>query len=103
MTINPLHFNGMMQRSQDVSSVKQNEEQRPVMQQENIQTSFQRKMDDAVRTVVNPEKGQQANGHFDAKEEGKNKYFNTRKKDEKPKPKDQVTEKKQTYGFDVTV
>ena len=58
MTINPLHLNGMMQRSQDVSTLKQNEEQRPVVQQENIQVSFSRKSENMVKTVTNPEEKQ---------------------------------------------
>lgn len=103
MTINPLHLNGLMQRSQDVSTLKQNQEQRPAIQQENIQVSFNRKSENTVKTVTNPEEKQDAKGHFDAKEEGKNKYFSNRKKNDKPEMKNQVREKTKTVGFDVTV
>ncbi len=103
MTINPVHLNGTMQRSQDISTIRHNEEQKPVVQQENIQTTFQRRTESMVKTVTNPNQRNEANGHFDAKEEGKNKYFSTRKKNENPKLKNQVVEKKQTFGFDVTI
>ena len=103
MTINPVHLNGTMQRSQDVGAMRHKELQKPVVQQENIQTTFQRRTENMVKTVTNPNQKNGANGHFDAKEEGKNKYFSSRKKNENQKYKDQVTEKKQTFGFDVTI
>jgi len=103
MTIKPVHFNGMMQRSQDVSNLKHNEEQRPIIQQENIQTSFERRTQNVVKTVTHSEEKQDANGHFDAKEEGRNKYFFNRKKGNKAESKDQVVKKNSTSGFDVTV
>ncbi len=103
MTINPVHLNGMMQRSQDVSAMKQNADQHPVVQQENIQIAFHRKTEGMVKTVTNPNQKQNSEGHFDAKEEGKNKYFSTRKKNEKTEQKNQVIEKNKKFGFDVTV
>lgn len=103
MSIKPVHFNGMMQRSQDISTIKQNEDQRPVVQQQNIQANFERKTEGMVKTVKQSEQKQDANGHFDAKEEGKNKYFSNRKKQEKPVLKNQVVEKRPLGGFDVTV
>ena len=102
MTINPLHLNGLMQRSQDVSAMKQNADHKPVVQQENIQVAFHRKTDSMVKTVVHPEDKANAQGHFDAKEEGKNKYFSNRKK-QQPETKNQVKEKVKTVGFDVTI
>lgn len=103
MTINPLHLNGMMQRSQDVSTIKHNAEQRTIVQQENIQVSFERRTENIVKTVVESQHKENPEGHFDAKEEGKNKYFSNRKKNEKSELKDQVIEKRKSFGFDVTV
>lgn len=103
MSIKPVHFNGMMQRSQDVSAVKHNEDQKPVIQQENIQTSFQKKTDGMVKTVTQPNKKQEAKGHFDAKEEGKNKYFSRKKQQSYNQPTDKVVEKNMSSGFDVMI
>ena len=40
MSIRPVEFNGMIQRTQDVSTLKQNEDNKPFMEQQNIQTQF---------------------------------------------------------------
>ena len=36
MSIRPVDFNGMIQRTQDVSTLKQNEDNRPVVEQQTI-------------------------------------------------------------------
>ena len=38
MSIRPVDFNGMIQRTQDVSTLKQNEDNRPVVEQQTIFT-----------------------------------------------------------------
>ena len=37
MSIRPVDFNGMIQRTQDVGNLKQNEDSRPAVQQQNIE------------------------------------------------------------------
>ena len=40
MSIRPVEFSGVVQRSQDISSLKQNEDNKPMLQQQNVQTQF---------------------------------------------------------------
>lgn len=76
MSIRPVDFNGMIQRTQDVSTLKQNEDNRPVVEQ---QTIFSQEMKKWSRIsirwfmpgkkrmpviVMMPKKG---NGHYERK------------------------------------
>ena len=40
MAIRPVEFSGIVQRSQDMSALKQNEDNKPMVQQQNVQTQF---------------------------------------------------------------
>ncbi len=40
MSIRPVEFSGVVQRSQDVSALKQNEDNKSMLQQQNVQTQF---------------------------------------------------------------
>ena len=42
MSIRPVEFSGVVQRSQDVSALKQNEDNKSMLQQQNVQTQFAR-------------------------------------------------------------
>ena len=45
MSIRPVDFNGMIQRTQDVSTLKQNEDNRPVVEQQTIFSQEMKKVD----------------------------------------------------------
>ena len=49
MSIRPVDFNGMIQRTQDVSTLKQNEDNRPVVEQ---QTIFSQEMKKRMPVIV---------------------------------------------------
>ena len=49
MSIRPVDFNGMIQRTQDVSTLKQNEDNRPVVEQ---QTIFSQEMKKQSRIFI---------------------------------------------------
>ena len=42
MSIRPVDFNGMVQRTQDVSTLKQNEDNKPVFQQQVLGTKLEK-------------------------------------------------------------
>ena len=93
MSIRPVDFNGMIQRTQDVSTLKQNEDNRPVVEQQTIFSQEMKKVEQNLHQVVHAkEKG---NGHYE-KEERK-------KKDKKQQKADNVYLKGQTSGFDIKV
>ena len=91
MSIRPVDFNGMIQRTQDVSTLKQNEDNRPVVEQ---QTIFSQEMEK-----------ENAGYRYDAKEKGNGHYEKEerKKKDKKQQKADNVYLKGQTSGFDIKV
>ncbi len=104
MTIKPMVFNGMMQRSQDVSAVKHQQDQRPVVEQQQIGQQEAKKLDHRMHQVNESEKKDEAGTKYDAREEGKNKYFSSSKKEKKEKNKsDKVVPKNYSGGFDIKI
>ncbi|MBE5900600.1 MAG: hypothetical protein E7280_01710 [Lachnospiraceae bacterium] len=105
MTIRPIDFNGMMQRSQDVSTLKQHEDQRPVIEQQHIEHKEEKKIEHRLHQVNESEKKDETQTKYDARDESKNKYFaNPNAKKKKKEEKDKVTPKAQySGGFDIKI
>ncbi len=105
MAISPILMSGMIQRTDDVGIVKSQQDNRPVVEQQNLQVQVDKKVDEQRRQVVTPEDSGKADTHADAREESKNAYF-FRKKAKVLKveesPKDHVV-KKSTGGFDMKI
>ena len=99
MSIRPVDFNGMIQRTQDVSTLKQNEDNRPVVEQQTIFSQEMKKVEQNLHQVVN------AGYRYDAKEKGNGRYEKEerKKKDKKQQKADNVYLKGQTSGFDIKV
>lgn len=104
MSISPIMNSGMIQRTDDVGALKLQQEQRPVIEQQNAQTQMTRKADELRHQVLTPADSSKADTHADAREEGKNKYFFSKKKEKKPEEKEDRVIKKNSYGrFDMKV
>lgn len=103
MSVRPVEFNGLMQRSQDVSSVKHQQDNRPVVEQQVIGHQEEKKQDAKMHKVSQSEKKDESDTHYDAREEGKNKYFSSRKDKEKKATVDKVVEKSMGGGFDIRI
>lgn len=56
MSIRPVDFNGMIQRTQDVSTLKQNEDNRPVVEQQTIFSQEMKKVEQNLHQVVHARK-----------------------------------------------
>ena len=102
--ISPLENNGMLLRTQDYASIKHQSD----IKTENIQTFIQGQIDERemenVRTVHQSDDSDKPDNHHDAREEGKNKYFNNRKKNDDQKPKgDGRVVVKNAGGFDLKI
>ena len=52
MTIRPVVLNGMIQRTQDIGNIKQQEDNKPVVQQQNISIQHEKKEDQLDRKSV---------------------------------------------------
>ena len=81
MSIRPVDFNGMIQRTQDVSTLKQNEDNRPVVEQQTIFSQEMKKVEQNLHQVVHAREKENAGYRYDAKREmGIMKRKNGRKK-----------------------
>lgn len=104
MAINPIEVNGMLVRTQDLSAIKQNEDNRAILQQGNVANSVVKKMQEKHEQVVNAEKTEYNEYRYDAKEKGNGSYQgNRRKKENKEKEEDGKIVKKQPGGFDMRI
>lgn len=104
MAINPIEMNGMVSRSQDISVLKHNEDNRAALQQGNVANALVKKTQEKHEQVVNPEKTEYNEFRYDAKEKGNGSYQgNSKKKDKKDKQEDGKVVKKQPRGFDMRI
>jgi len=107
MSITPLGLHAMFQRSNDVSVIKQNEDNRPAMEQQSIQTQQVKQEHALTHKVARPEEKDNDNYRYDAKEKGKGTYQEQgrdRKKGQEEKKDDgKVVLKGQTSHFDIKI
>ena len=64
MAIAPINY-ATIQRTADIETFKNQQDTKPMVDQQNIQVHHQ---------VIDPEENEQLDNHTDAREEGKNKY-----------------------------
>lgn len=107
MTIRPVEFNGLLQRTDDVSQVKHHEDSKPIVDQQNIQGAVERHTEQLTHEVVHSEDSDGANNHADAREEGRGIYFDSRKK-KTPKTDEnnsdgRVVKKQISSSFDIKI
>lgn len=106
MSIRPVDFNGMMQNQQNVSSVKQNEDQRPLLQQQQAYQTVTKQGEASARQVVNKDGPAREEYRFDARDGSKNEYQSSQRKKKKQKEKMEdghVRIKGMSGGFDMTI
>ena len=107
MSIRPVDFNGMMQNQQNVSNVKQNEDQKPQLMQQQAFATVVKQEEAAARQVVNKDDLNREEYRFDARDGSKNEYQDNRKK-KKEKQKEKMEDghvriKGMSGGFDMTI
>lgn len=102
MSIRPIDFNGMLQRTEDVAILKKNEDMKPILDQQNIQMQVQKNEQNNSSVVIEINKEEQLSNQADAKEEGRGpKYQASNKK--KKKENDVVKKKEPSGHFDITI
>ncbi len=104
MPIGQINY-AMIQRTTDVETFKHQEEAKPIVDQQNIQTQMKRHEDALRHQVVEQEDSSRTDNHADAKEEGKGKYTPKRqpKKKENAKTDGGQVIKKISHGFDIKI
>ncbi len=106
MSIRPVDFNGMIQRTQDVSTLKQNEGQQTCGGTADDFFTGNEKSEQNLHQVVHAREKENAGYRYDAKEKremGIMTREERKKKDKKQQKADNVSLKGQTSGFDIKV
>ena len=88
MSIRPVEFSGVVQRSQDVGTVKQQEDNKSNLQQQNVQTQFTKETSQHMRQVHHANDSENPKQKFDAREKGSNEYEDRRRKRKKSEGKE---------------
>jgi hypothetical protein len=90
MSIRPVEFNGMIQRTQDIGTLKQQEDDKPFVDQHSLGVQQQKQQERQLHKVSQSEKKQDSGKKkFDAKEKGSNEYENRRNKDKEAAKEEQ--------------
>lgn len=108
MTVHPVHFNGMIQNAQDVSTMRHQEETKPSVEQQNIQVQEEQKEQRQAQQVNTKDNASQMKNDRDAKDKGSNEYRKQEKKKKKEQPDllpDGNVKLKMTMsgGFDIRI
>lgn len=104
MSVRPVDF-GMLQRMNEVSQIKQNENAKPALDQTNMLNQFTKETILRTEQVVKKDDVDNEQKKFDAKEKGSNEYYETNS-DEKKNKKDESEGRvfvKGQKGFDVKI
>lgn len=83
MSIRPVEFNGMIQQTHDVSTLKQNEDNRPLVQQHNIQIQEQQQEERVQSQIQKSDQKKKEEYRYDKKEHGSNSYGGNQKRKKK--------------------
>jgi len=107
MTIRPVDLNGMIQRTNDVSTIKQQEDSKPIIDQQNIQSGIQKSQERKMKEIVHANDSEEPEYRYDAKEKGNGEYQGKNKKRKKQQDGEdesgQVKKKGISKGFDIRI
>lgn len=100
--IRPIEFRGIVQRTNDISNVKQNEDNKPVHDQSNIQQNVRKNTEHLAKEVAKKDDADRNQKKFDAKEKGSNEYVRQEQKQKQKKSEDKIINKS-SKGFDMKI
>lgn len=105
MGVSPLELNGAISRMQDFSTLKHNEDNKVVVQQNAFQAEFEKTQDERHTQVVRRDDTAREGRHFDAREKGDNEYSGNGGKDRKKavNPNGKVVIKGRESSFDLKI
>ena len=105
MAISPILMSGVVQRADDIGALKNQQDARPVAEQQNAQGQMTKKVEAQSHQVQRKDNSERGDTDADAREKGKNSYFFQGKKNGKKQENttgDRVI-KKTTGGFDIKI
>ncbi|MCI5621831.1 MAG: hypothetical protein MR355_09795 [Lachnospiraceae bacterium] len=103
MSIRPIDFNGVIQRTQDVGNLKQQENAKPLVDQQNIQIEVQKEEYRQSEQVRSKENADGDGQELDAKNGDGRGYQGNQKKRKNQKQEDRVVVKGASSGFDIKI
>ena len=105
MSIRPIDLNGMIQRTQDVGTIKHQEDVKPNVDQQNIQREVAKDGNRLVTQVNKKDDPEEQETHYDAKEKGNSEYKGNskNKKSKEQKSPGKVVVKGMSGGFDIKI
>ncbi len=80
MSVTPLGLHAMIQRTNDVGAIKQQEDAKPTVEQHSIQSQQIKQAHDLTHKVAQPEEKENENFRYDAKEKGNGTYQKRKQK-----------------------
>ena len=92
MAIRPVEVQGVVQRSNDIGQIKQNQDQKPLVDQNNIQTQLHHEVERNARQVTKYENADKKENRYDAKEKGNGAYFGQKKRQQMNQQKQEEEE-----------
>lgn len=106
MIVKPAMMQATVQRTQDMSGIKQQEDNKAFVTQSNVQTTMQKELQHKLQDVNKKDNADYNEQKHDAKEKGKNEYFSQSQKKRKDDSEDEEDGKvilKRRAGFDMKV
>lgn len=110
MSISPLNFNGMIQNTNEVSHTHSAEDQKPLLQQENLTHEVDKQQEQQSKQVNNLYKSEKKENQYDREGSGKGYQGNQNRKPSNPKEKkdekhmvDGKVSQKPATSFDMRV
>lgn len=105
MTISRIELQGQVTRAQDFTTVKQNEDNKGLVDQSNFQRQFDRTVDNKLRQVNQGEKVENEGKRFDAREKGNGSYSGDggKKRRQEEKESDGKVVLKSQNSFDIKI
>ncbi|MBO5372510.1 MAG: hypothetical protein J6A75_07300 [Lachnospiraceae bacterium] len=104
MAVGPVTLSGVIQRTQDIGMIKQQEESKPLVEQHNIQAQLKTQEHRQLKQVQHAEDAKNQEERYDAKEKGNNEYHGQQKKKRKQEQKENIVVRKQgSTHFDMKI
>ncbi len=105
MSIRPIDFNGMVQRTQDIGTLKQHEDNKPVFDQQALANKIQKDTKQNMHQVNHGENAENYQKKYDAREKGSNEYQRNKGSQKKKADKSggRVVPKSSYGGFDISI
>jgi len=106
MAVGPVTLNGVIPRTQDMTTIKQQEDHKPVLDQHNIQTTMKTQGERKLKQVNHKDDANEHKKKYDAKEKGSNAYHGQqqkKKKKQEENPGEKTQYRQYAGGVDMKI